>query len=108
MAEVRALGERAHRPGVAATIEQEGLELGRRERGVSKCRDHARRAMAILTQIGWLMSPDGPPPRCAEIAAPGVLAERARHGIGDARTLRFREPVPSAHERKHVSRVAMY
>src|SRR5262249_47044596 len=108
MAEIGALGERTHRPGVAATIEQEGLELGRRERRVSKCCDHARRAVAILAEMGRLLLLNGRSPRCAEIAAPGMLAERARHRIDDTRTLAFREPVPTAHERKHIPGVAMH
>src|SRR5271165_4820384 len=58
MTKIRTFGQRSCDAGELATLKQEFLEFRRRERCIGKCRDHARCAVAMLTEPRRLVVSD--------------------------------------------------
>src|SRR5215510_11822858 len=62
--------------------------------------------MAMLAE--QVSSVDGRSPCATRIALDGIRRERSRHGVGNSCALVFRKPVPSTHQRDHISGISMH
>ena len=106
--QVRSLGQRPGVPGQLSPLQQQGLEVRRRERGVRERGDHPRRPVAVLAQMGGLATRHGGRPLRAQLGSHRVRREGARNSLGHLGALVGRQPVPAAEEGHHVPGEAMH